>query len=187
MKPLDEAPGRLEAVDPLAAQLVKPRRFAGLTMSAAAAASVVPLCTAARNRTLCRSLAAPLSVGGEHAPSATPPPAALRFSGFGAGRDAFVTTLYVQILGQNPNQADLSHWSGAALRRHFATDGGTQALEVVRPARAPDHGRQPAHFVPPRVPRCAPGGKAGPADARGGSRALSTPRSSARRVGHGFR
>jgi hypothetical protein len=46
-EPLVEAPGAMEAVDPLAAQLVNLRCIAGLKMSAAAAALVVPLCTAA--------------------------------------------------------------------------------------------------------------------------------------------
>jgi hypothetical protein len=46
-------------------------------------------------------------------------------SGFGADSDAFVTTLYVQILGQNPDQAVLSHWSGLL----FA---GMSPLTVVR-------------------------------------------------------
>jgi hypothetical protein len=54
-EPHDEAPSRLEAVDPLAAQLVKLGFFAGLTMRAALAALAVPLRTAERNWTYSRT------------------------------------------------------------------------------------------------------------------------------------
>jgi hypothetical protein len=33
-------------------------------------------------------------------------------SGFGTGRDAFVTTLYTEVLGRSPEPAGLSFWSG---------------------------------------------------------------------------
>jgi hypothetical protein len=49
LEPHDEAPSRLEAVDPLAAHLVKLRGFPGLTMPAAAAALAMPLRAATRN------------------------------------------------------------------------------------------------------------------------------------------
>jgi RNA polymerase sigma factor (TIGR02999 family) len=52
---LDEALDRLEAVDPQAAQLVKLRFFAGLTMPEAAAALAMPLRTAERNWTYART------------------------------------------------------------------------------------------------------------------------------------
>jgi RNA polymerase sigma factor (TIGR02999 family) len=52
---LDEALGRLEGVDPLAAQLVKLRYFAGLSMPQAAEALGMPLRTAERNWTYART------------------------------------------------------------------------------------------------------------------------------------
>ena len=52
---LDEALTRLEAADPAAAQLVKLRYFAGLTMPEAAAALGIPLRTAERNWTFARA------------------------------------------------------------------------------------------------------------------------------------
>ena len=52
---LDDALTRLEAADPAAAQLVKLRYFAGLTMPEAAAALGVPLRTAERNWTFARA------------------------------------------------------------------------------------------------------------------------------------
>jgi len=51
------------------------------------------------------SLFAPSSAG---VASATP----LVPSGFGSGRDAFVETLYEQILGRPPMQSELDYWSG---------------------------------------------------------------------------
>jgi hypothetical protein len=44
------------------------------------------------------------------APPSTPTPTPV--SGFGAGRDAFVTTLYAEILGRPPEQSALLFWSG---------------------------------------------------------------------------
>jgi hypothetical protein len=55
LEPHDEAPSRLEAVDPLAAQPVKLLFFAGLTMPAAVAALAVPLRMAKRNWTYART------------------------------------------------------------------------------------------------------------------------------------
>ena len=55
LETLDEALGRLEAIDPLSAQLLKLRFFAGLTMPAAAEALALPLRTAARIRTYART------------------------------------------------------------------------------------------------------------------------------------
>jgi RNA polymerase sigma factor (TIGR02999 family) len=52
---LDEVLARLEARDPLAAQVVKLRYFAGLTMSEVAAALAVPLRTAERNWTYAKT------------------------------------------------------------------------------------------------------------------------------------
>jgi RNA polymerase sigma factor (TIGR02999 family) len=52
---LDEALGRLEKIDPVAAQLVKLRYFAGLTMPQAAEALGLPLRTAERNWTYART------------------------------------------------------------------------------------------------------------------------------------
>lgn len=53
--PLDEALTRLETKDPAAAQLVKLRFFAGLTMAEAAEALQIPLRTAERNWTYART------------------------------------------------------------------------------------------------------------------------------------
>jgi RNA polymerase sigma factor (TIGR02999 family) len=55
LEALDEALGRFEAVDPLAARLVKLRFFAGLSMREAAQALGVPLRTAERNWTYART------------------------------------------------------------------------------------------------------------------------------------
>jgi RNA polymerase sigma factor (TIGR02999 family) len=55
MLAVDEALGRLEAVDPVAAQLVKLRYFAGLTMAQAADALGLSLRTAERNWTFART------------------------------------------------------------------------------------------------------------------------------------
>jgi RNA polymerase sigma factor (TIGR02999 family) len=52
---LDEALGRLESIDPLAARLVKLRFFAGLSMPQVADALGVPLRTAQRNWTYARA------------------------------------------------------------------------------------------------------------------------------------
>jgi RNA polymerase sigma factor (TIGR02999 family) len=52
---LDEALGRFEQVDPVAAKLVKLRYFAGLTMPQAAEALGIPLRTAERNWTYART------------------------------------------------------------------------------------------------------------------------------------
>ena len=52
---LDEALGRLQAVDPVAARLVSLRYFAGMTMEEAAAALDLPLRTAERNWTFART------------------------------------------------------------------------------------------------------------------------------------
>jgi RNA polymerase sigma factor (TIGR02999 family) len=52
---LDEALGRFEGVDPVAAQLVKLRYFAGLSMPQAAEALGLPLRTAERNWTYART------------------------------------------------------------------------------------------------------------------------------------
>jgi RNA polymerase sigma factor (TIGR02999 family) len=52
---LDEALGRLEMADPLAARLIKLRYFAGLSMPQAAEALGVPLRTAERNWTYART------------------------------------------------------------------------------------------------------------------------------------
>jgi RNA polymerase sigma factor (TIGR02999 family) len=55
LEALDDALGRLEAADPLAAQLVKLRYFAGLSMPQAADLLGVPLRTAERNWTYART------------------------------------------------------------------------------------------------------------------------------------
>ena len=55
MEALDEALARFEAVDPLAARLVKLRFFAGLSMPQAAQALGIPLRTAERNWTYART------------------------------------------------------------------------------------------------------------------------------------
>jgi hypothetical protein len=41
-----------------------------------------------------------------------PPATPLVPSGFGPGRDAFVETLYMQMLGRDPTQSELDYWSG---------------------------------------------------------------------------
>jgi RNA polymerase sigma factor (TIGR02999 family) len=55
LEALDEALGRLERADPLAARLVKLRFFAGLSMPEAAGALGIPLRTAQRNWTYARA------------------------------------------------------------------------------------------------------------------------------------
>jgi RNA polymerase sigma factor (TIGR02999 family) len=55
LEALDEALGRLESADPLAARLVKLRFFAGLSMPQAAEVLGVPLRTAQRNWTYART------------------------------------------------------------------------------------------------------------------------------------
>jgi RNA polymerase sigma factor (TIGR02999 family) len=74
LEALDEALGRLERVDPLAAQLVKLRYFAGLTMPQAAEALGLALRTAERNWTYARTwLLRELSRGEMDTPPSTPP------------------------------------------------------------------------------------------------------------------
>ena len=61
------------------------------------------------------------------------PPALPLSSGFGAGRDAFVTSFYGEVLGEAPNQASLSFWSGLLL-------AGKTPLAVARRIwNSPDH------------------------------------------------
>jgi DNA-directed RNA polymerase specialized sigma24 family protein len=55
LESLSEALDRLEAIDPLAAGLVKLRFFAGLSMAEAAQALGIPLRTAERNWTYART------------------------------------------------------------------------------------------------------------------------------------
>ena len=43
------------------------------------------------------------------------PPVSPLSSGFGVGRDAFVTKFYKEVLGHGPDQATLSYWSGLLL------------------------------------------------------------------------
>jgi hypothetical protein len=58
-------------------------------------------------------------------PSAPPPPVVPLSSGFGVGRDAFVSTFYNEAFGYGPDQASLSYWSGL-LR------AGASSLAVAR-------------------------------------------------------
>jgi RNA polymerase sigma factor (TIGR02999 family) len=74
LEALDEALGRLEATDPPAAQLVKLRYFAGLTMPQAAEALGLSLRTAQRNWTYARTwLRRELARNQTERPPASPP------------------------------------------------------------------------------------------------------------------
>jgi RNA polymerase sigma factor (TIGR02999 family) len=74
LEALDEALGRLEAADLLAAQVVKLRFFAGLSMPQAAELLGIPLRTAERNWTYARTwLHRALAAGPETSPEETPP------------------------------------------------------------------------------------------------------------------
>jgi RNA polymerase sigma factor (TIGR02999 family) len=74
LEALDEALGRLETADPLAAQLVKLRFFAGVSMPQAAEVLGIPLRTAERNWTYARTwLHRALAAGAETSPEEAPP------------------------------------------------------------------------------------------------------------------
>jgi hypothetical protein len=74
-----------------------------------------------------------------------PPPAVPLSSGFGAGRDAFVKSFYGAVLGQNPNQASLSYWSGMLL-------AGESTLTVARRIwKSPEHSMLKSAGVAPNL------------------------------------
>lgn len=99
----------------------------------------------------------------------TPPPPTLPHSPFGKGYDAFVTTLYAEILGRIPEQTGLNYWSGLLA---FGVSPTKVALSIWN---SPEHRYlQVIHVAPPiglfqavsdayaNASRAAPGLRFGP-------------------------